>query len=109
MNKDELKHFLVELFQRMLKILLEKNHDYTSDSDNALANFDAARDFGVDTNRGLAVRLGDKFGRLKTYFKGGSLLVQGEGVEDTLLDIIGYAALLLASIHRDKNKNKKVI
>ena len=109
MNQDELKLFLVELFQRMLKILLEKNHDYTSDSDNALANFDAAKDFGVDAKRGLAVRLGDKFGRLKTYFKGGSLLVQGEGVEDTLLDIIGYAALMLAAIHRDKNKNNKVI
>jgi len=109
MNKDELKLFLVELFQRMLKILLEKNHDYTSDSDNALANFDAAKDFGVDSKRGLAVRLGDKFGRLKTYFKGGSLLVQGEGVEDTLLDIIGYASLMLAAIHRDKNKNNKVI
>jgi len=109
MNKDELKRFLVELFQRMLKILIEKNHDYTSDSDNSLANFDAAKDFGVDAKRGLAVRLGDKFGRLKTYFKGGSLLVQGEGVEDTLLDIIGYAALMLAAIHRDKNKNKKVI
>jgi len=109
MNKDELRKFVVKLFERMLKVLLEKNHDYTSDSDNALANFDAANDFGVDAKRGLAVRMGDKFGRLKTYYKSGTLIVKDEGIEDTLMDIIGYAALLLAAIHRDKNKNKKVI
>ena len=82
MNKDELRKFVVKLFERMLKVLLEKNHDYTSDSDNALANFDAANDFGVDAKRGMAVRMGDKFGRLKTYYKGGTLVVKDEGIED---------------------------
>lgn len=75
-----------QIYQELLDIAERKGHDYAGDKD-ALSNF---ADFGW---RGIVVRLGDKFSRLKNFVYQGSFKVKDESVRDTFLDHINYAAL----------------
>jgi hypothetical protein len=45
----------------------------------------------------------DKMSRLSTFANKGKLVVEDEGVQDTLLDLINYSILLAAFI-QDKSK-----
>lgn len=69
------------------KLVEEKNSDYG----------DAWQRWGVFTP---LVRINDKILRLETISSGKRMLIADENVEDTLRDILGYAALALLWIDK---------
>ena len=71
-----------------------KNHDYTSGGGDPYANFRMASALGVEPLVGMAIRMGDKLQRIRTYAEKGTLQVNGEGFRDSILDIINYAVLM---------------
>jgi hypothetical protein len=92
-----IKH-IREIFENELIPLLEKkSHDYSGE--DMLSNL---RDFGW---KGVVVRLGDKYHRLKNFCKTGKYMVKDETVEDTLKDLINYGFLCLI-LKREEDKNK---
>jgi hypothetical protein len=74
------------IFNKALLLAADKGHDY-SGTEDGMGNF---RTFGW---KGIVVRLDDKMQRLIQFCKGGTLKVKTESVEDTLIDLINYAAL----------------
>ena len=102
MTRDDYETFASELYEQMLQLIHDKNTDYAQ-ADDAFANFRQASDFGVDPLVGMFVRMGDKFQRLKAFSINGNLAVKGEGVEDALKDLVGYATLALAMLKQDSD------
>lgn len=93
------KIFAMEkIFTTALTLASKKGRDY-SGNDDGLGNF---RTFGW---KGIVVRLEDKMQRVIQFCKTGSFKVKDESVEDTLLDLINYAALTLI-MYREENKNQ---
>lgn len=86
MNHDEKIAACRAIFNTCIEILDAKGRDY-SGLENGMKNFE---DFGW---KGIVVRLGDKYHRLKNLTK--SEAAVDESVEDTLHDMIGYSALAL--------------
>lgn len=97
--------FLERETSSILAIMKNKNKDYTAGG-GPFANFEQAKDFGVEPLLGLSLRLGDKFKRVQSYFKNQSLSVESEGIEDAYRDIIGYSLIALAMIHEKKMNGK---
>jgi hypothetical protein len=93
--------FLEETFTNLIELIRRKNLDYTAGQDDAFANFRRSEP-KVKAIDGAWVRWGDKVNRVDAYFKRGKLEVQGEGLEDALLDTIGYSAILLALLKEYK-------
>ncbi len=86
------------IFRKCLILASKKGRDYSGDTDG-LSNF---RTFGW---KGIVVRLEDKMKRVIQFVKAGSFRVKEESIEDTLLDLINYAALTLI-MYREENKNQ---
>jgi hypothetical protein len=97
MKPSERNEKLWEIFQSCMDLVNAKGHDYAGDED-CLANLKRFGFFGV------VVRLSDKFSRLEQFANSGELYVKGESVEDTLKDIINYAALGLVLYAEEKKK-----
>ena len=104
MIKEKFEEFNKSLFSKMSNVLKDKSNDYTAMSTDAFANFEEAREYGVDPLIGLCVRMGDKIKRVQTFCKTKSLAVEGEHVEDAFEDIIGYCTIALAMI-KEKKEN----
>ncbi len=97
--------FQSETFDDITTLTRKKNDDYTGGaaSVNPFANFDEATEFGVDPLIGLSVRMGDKMQRLKSFCKTGlSLNSKGDTVADIFKDLIGYSAIGLGMLEREK-------
>ena len=94
---NQLDH-LLQLFDETMDdcraIIAAKNHDYTSGSDDTLANFRASEVLGVDPGIGILIRCMDKFKRIQTFIEQGKLEVKGEAVDDAIKDVINYLVLL---------------
>ena len=105
MTKEKFEEFTKSLFSKMSNVLRDKNNDYTEMSTDAFANFEQARDYGVDPLIGLCVRMGDKIKRVQTFCKTKSLAVEDEHVEDAFEDIIGYCTIALAMIKEKKDNH----
>jgi hypothetical protein len=88
MNHEEKMEALRGIFDHCLEVADAKGHDY-SGTEDAMSNF---HDFGW---QGIIVRIGDKYHRVKNFCKKAVLKVKDESVEDTLYDLITYAALAL--------------
>lgn len=80
------------VFTDCLAVLESKNADYSANDPSGFGNFRALGDNNVEL--GIITRLGDKWSRLAGYSKNG--YVNNEGINDTLMDIINYSAILLA-------------
>lgn len=89
----------VKAYIHALSIIEEKNHDY-SDEQDPFANFRECEKLGVDTELGVALRMSDKFARLRNYFRKGLLKTRNEGVLDALVDIMNYSAILYALLSK---------
>ena len=87
-------------FYELLKVMAEmhsnKSHDYASRQD-PLYNL---RQFGW---KGVVVRLGDKFCRLKGFVEKGELKVKDESIIDTFLDNAIYSLLAIVLYEETKN------
>lgn len=85
-----------DLLDEIAEIHSNKSHDYGG-KENPLSNLS---EFGW---RGVIVRLGDKFCRLKNFYNQGELKVKDESVIDTLKDTAIYA-LLAIILYKEENK-----
>ena len=90
MTHDDKMKQLEGIFNKCLEIADAKGRDYSGTTDG-MGNF---RDFGW---RGIVVRLGDKYHRIKNLImnQGMTRAVHDESIDDTLRDLINYAALAL--------------
>ena len=109
MNRDELLAFHKEFCEKTLAVMEAKNHDYAGSSgDDPFANFRAVELLGLcSKEKGVLVRMLDKFQRLKNFEEAGRLAVAGEGPLDTCLDTVNYAILLAAMITEKAGENQK--
>ncbi len=105
MNREQLFNHHQELCQIALDIMKKKNHDYAGNSGlTPFANFERCEAMGVcSTEQGFLVRIIDKVSRLSTFAKDGKLVVDNEGYNDAVLDIINYCVLFSAYV---KSKNQ---
>lgn len=82
-----------ELTQSAKKIMVAKNHDYTSGSGDPFANFRGSNYLGIHPVIGIQLRQQDKIQRVKTFVEKGELKVKGESVKDAIVDQINYLVL----------------
>lgn len=103
MNKQE---YLVEferLTTEMLAITTKKNSDYTGDDSSPFKNFTMVETMGfATTEQGFCTRITDKVMRIAGFVKNGTLQVEDEKVEDTLLDLANYALLMICYLRSKK-------
>ena len=96
----ELERDIESIITELADVRAQKGHDYSGTADT----LDNLRAFGW---KGVVVRLGDKFHRLKHYvLSGEDLLVKDESIEDTLQDYINYALFALILYRQEKEKAK---
>lgn len=105
LSSEDYLTFLRGLYDNMLELIEAKNRDYTNGG-GAFANFEKSTEFGVDPLVGVMLRMEDKIQRIKSFVKTGSLAVKGEGVEEALQDVIGYASICLGMLEQDKREEK---
>lgn len=85
---------LKDIQDKALELFVRKNTDYG----------DAFAKFGLI---GVLMRIEDKIQRTLSISNSGIILVNDEGLRDTLLDLHNYAAMGLMLVDYDKNKLKK--
>jgi hypothetical protein len=92
----ELEKDIESIISELAEVRAKKGHDYSGTEDT----LDNLRAFGW---RGVVVRLGDKFHRLKhAILSGEQLQVIDESLEDTMQDFINYALFLLVLYRQEK-------
>lgn len=105
MNRAELTEYFKEKTGLMVSIMEKKNADYAGDGEDAFANFSRVAALGIaSTEVGFLTRMIDKFCRIASFVKKGSLAVKEETVEDTLIDLANYALLMAAYIKSKRAK-----
>jgi hypothetical protein len=103
MNKDQYVEYHNWFTRRMGEITRAKNADYTGEGSDPFANFTRVEALGItDTGRGFLVRMTDKLARITSFVQKGVLEVKDESVEDTLMDLANYCALMAAYIRSRK-------
>lgn len=102
MNRAEFIESLRETYDRCLAIVAKKNADYANSEDPFL-NFRNSEAVGVPTERGIMVRMSDKFTRISNLLDKEPDVVD-EAIEDSIEDLINYAAILLAYIQESTKK-----
>lgn len=106
MSQKEYLKFHKDMCEKAYRITKKKNTDYAGGGDNALKNFMAVEYLGIcESERGILVRLTDKLSRLAHIIDRPPVVVE-ESLEDTCLDMVNYAILLLAQ-RKDKRNGGK--
>ena len=103
MTKKQYRKFVEGLFDQMKSLIEAKNSDY-SPGDDPFANFRISEDIGIDPLKGLFLRIQDKMQRFKAWASAGKLEVEGEGLEDVFMDLIGYSCLAMGML-RERKEN----
>ena len=85
---------LNELHKMAADIINKKNHDYRGAMEDDYANFRGSKALGIHPGHGVLLRIQDKMMRVKTFIDKGELKVKGESIDDALVDITNYCALL---------------
>lgn len=93
---DEVKAFRQQMFQESMALIEKKGHDYNRQQQNTgetLFNLKVAELLGIvpTAERGVLVRLSDKFMRLISLMEPGiDPATAGESLRDTVKDIHNY-------------------
>lgn len=104
MTKKQYLQFHRDFCNKMVEVTKRKNADYTGDTDNPFKNFELVERLEItSTEIGLLTRMTDKMARLISFQQMGKLEVLDESIEDTLLDLANYSALM-AGILKSKSK-----
>jgi len=100
MKREDLFKHHGDLCDKALDIMVKKNHDYAGNSGTKpFANFERCEAMGIcSTEQGFLVRIIDKVSRLSTFATDGKLIVDNEGYNDAILDIINYCVLFSAYV-----------
>lgn len=102
MNSNDFLESISDTFNHAYSTLEKKSQDYSGDKD-PFKNFKLCEAVGLATlEEGILVRMFDKMGRVANLIKQTQTPKVDESVEDTLMDLINYAAILIA--YRE-NKN----
>lgn len=110
MTKQDYIEFNKTFCERMIEITKKKNADYSGAGADPFNNFRHVKNFihleSVDLVAvGFMTRMSDKFSRIGSFISNGTLQVEDESVQDTLLDLANYSALF-AGYLKEKNENK---
>lgn len=106
MVTEEYIQFHKEFCDKMVEVTRRKNADYAGHGNNdPFANFRVVENINITSAEiGFLTRMTDKLSRITTFVHKGELLVKDESVEDTLLDLANYSALLAGYIRDKKEK-----
>jgi hypothetical protein len=103
--KDRYLAYHKSCCDRLVEITAKKNADYTGTDPDPFANFTRVESLGIaSTEQGFLTRMVDKICRISSYVQKGTLQVNDESVEDTLLDLANYSILLAGYIKSKKEK-----
>lgn len=105
MNQEEFFKFIEETYAEALSITKKKNADYADGAD-PFKNFKMSELIGVTPERAILVRISDKMARVSNLLlPGKEAKVKDETIQDTILDMINYLAILRALIENNKPHN----
>lgn len=108
MTTEDLIKYHSACCEKMKAILSSKNADYTGGTVDPFANFSRVEKMEIaSTEQGFLTRMLDKFSRINSFVKQGTLQVKDESIEDTLLDLANYSLLLAAYIKSQKKQNNQ--
>ena len=96
MTRETFFEIAANLGSKALNLLKKKSSDYAHGDD-------PFRNFRRHGRMGVYIRLEDKLARLESFEKKGAFEVDGETFEDTIIDIINYAAIAYALFTEEKN------
>ena len=96
MNRAEFVKNIEDSYTKALEILKKKNSDYAV-NDDPFRNFNFSEIIGITPERAILARVVDKLARVNVLLDKDPD-VKDEAIEDTLLDIINYMAILKAKI-----------
>lgn len=85
-----------------LSLVIKKTQDYAT-IDDPYRNFRMSESVGVSIEKGILVRMCDKLSRIGNLIENNDPSVKNESIEDTLIDIMNYANILLCYTQQ-KNK-----
>lgn len=88
-------------FGQCMDTAIKKNNDYGGGNNDPYANFRNSLIAGVSIEQGIVVRMADKMSRIGTLLQKESM-VKDEAIEDTLIDLINYAAILKSYLKSQK-------
>lgn len=77
-----------------LQLVIKKTQDYAT-IDDPYRNFRMSESVGVSLEKGILVRMCDKLSRLGNLVEKGDPSVKSESIEDTLIDVMNYANIML--------------
>lgn len=100
MNQPEFIESIRKSFETGLELIKLKNNDYGGPVD-PFKNFHLSEMIGVPIERAILVRISDKLARISNILDI-KASVKNETIEDTLLDLINYAAILKAYLESKK-------
>ena len=101
MLREDYLREIRSVFEQCYKITEKKGKDYAKD-DDVFYNFKMCELFGVcSAEEGIVVRMTDKLSRIINLLRKTND-VEDERIEDTLMDLINYSAILLVYL---KSKN----
>lgn len=93
MTTDEFITKLEKTYSDCIHIVRKKNQDYST-ATNPFRNFEYAEYVNVCVEDAIMVRMSDKLARLANLMHKDEIAVKDERIEDTLLDLINYTAIL---------------
>lgn len=98
------KSFVEQMSQNStvaLELVMKKTNDYAT-IDDPYRNFRMCESVGVSVEKGILVRMCDKLSRIGNLIDNGTASVKDESVEDTLIDVMNYANILLCYMKSNK-------
>jgi hypothetical protein len=97
MDRAAFHNHMEATFKECLDISRRKNQDYAGNTD-PFGNFRIVEGMGLcSVETGIVVRMTDKLARISNLI-GREAQVKDEAIEDTLNDLVNYAAILKAYI-----------
>lgn len=86
-----------------LRLVAKKTQDYAT-IDDPYRNFRMSESVGVSIEKGILVRMCDKLSRIGNLVENNDPSVKNESIEDTLIDIMNYANIMLCYIQQKNHK-----
>jgi hypothetical protein len=82
-----------------IQLVVKKTQDYAT-IDDPYRNFRMSESVGVSVEKGILVRMCDKMSRIGNLVENNDPSVKSESIEDTLIDIMNYANILLCYLQQ---------
>lgn len=103
MTQDEYLTEFELLTSKMCTLTAKKNSDYAGGED-AFRNFKLVEQMGGATvEQGLLTRITDKISRFATFVSRGTLKVEDEKIEDTLIDCAVYCLITILYLREQRH------